>query len=75
MAKKDKKKGGQTESVLFDVLYEDGNRTSNRKVTGVELGGRDEQDVVRAAIEAQDAKIAEMSGVPRGRIKSVTRSK
>lgn len=75
MAKKDKKKGGQTESVLFDVLYEDGNRTSNRKVTGVELGGRDEQDVVRAAIEVQDAKIAEMSGVPRGRIKSVTRSK
>jgi hypothetical protein len=75
MAKKDKKKGGQTESVLFDVLYEDGNRTSNRKVTGVELGGRDEQEVVRAAIEAQDAKIAEMSGVPRGRIKSVTRSK
>ncbi len=75
MAKKDKNKRGQTENILFDVLYEDGNRTSNRKVPGVEMGGPDEQDVLRAAIEAQDAKIAAMSGISRGRIKSVTRSK
>lgn len=75
MAKKDKNKRGQAENVLFDVLYEDGSRTSNRKVPGVELGRPDEQDVLRAAIEAQDAKIAAMSGMSRGRIKSVTRSK
>ena len=30
------------EFVLFDVLYEDGSRTSNRKVPGAELGGVDE---------------------------------
>ena len=29
------------EFVLFDVLYEDGSRTSNRKVPGSELGGVD----------------------------------
>jgi hypothetical protein len=75
MAKKDKKKGGQTDNVLFDVVYADGTRTSNRKVPGVELGGPDEESQVRAAIEAQDAKIAAMSGVPRGPIKSVSRSK
>ena len=27
------------EFILFDVLYEDGSRTSNRKVPGSELGG------------------------------------
>ena len=26
-------------SVLFDVFYEDGGRTSNRKVPGTEIGG------------------------------------
>ena len=29
------------EFILFDVLYEDGTRTSNRKVPGSELGGVD----------------------------------
>ena len=29
------------EFVLFDFLYEDGSRTSNRKVPGLELGGVD----------------------------------
>ena len=29
------------EFVLFDVLYDDGSRTSNRKVPGSELGGID----------------------------------
>ena len=29
------------EFILFDVLYEDGSRTSNRKVPGSELGGID----------------------------------
>jgi hypothetical protein len=29
------------EFILFDVLYENGTRTSNRKVPGSELGGID----------------------------------
>ena len=60
--------------MLFDVLYEDGARTSNRKVPSGELGGLDGDEPARAIIEAQDRKIAEMSGNPRGPIKSITRS-
>ena len=29
------------EFILFDILYEDGTRSSNRKVPGSELGGID----------------------------------
>jgi hypothetical protein len=60
--------------VLFDVLYEDGTRTSNRKVPSTDLGGLDGDEPARAFIEAQDAKIAAMSGNPRGPIKSIARS-
>jgi hypothetical protein len=60
--------------VLFDVIYEDGRRTSNRKVPSAEVGGLDGEQQTRAFLEAQDNKIAEMSGDPRGLIKSITRS-
>ena len=60
--------------VLFDVVYQDGTRTSNRKVPSTELGGLDGDMPAKAIIEAQDRKIAEMSGRPRGPIKSITRS-
>lgn len=60
--------------VLFDVIYQDGTRTSNRKVPSAELGGLDGDEPARAFIEAQDREIAEKSGNPRGPIKSMTRS-
>ena len=60
--------------VLFDVLYEDGTRTSNRKVPSTDLGGLDGDEPARSFIEAQDAKIAAMSGNPRGPIKTIARS-
>jgi hypothetical protein len=60
--------------VLFDVLYEDGTQTSNRKVPAAELGGLDGDLPAKAIVEMQDRKIAEMSGMPRGRIKSITRA-
>jgi hypothetical protein len=62
------------EFVLFDVFYEDGTQTSNRKVPGLELDGIDGDQAAMPYIEAQDRKIAEMSGKPRGPIKSVTRA-
>ena len=40
------------EFVLFDVLYEDGSRTSNRKVPGSELGGVDGDLRAKTYIEA-----------------------
>ena len=61
------------EFVLFDVLYEDGSRTSNRKVPGSELGGVDGDLPAKTYIETQDRQIAEISGKPRSPIKSLTR--
>ena len=61
------------EFVLFDVLYEDGTRTSNRKVPGSELGEVDGDLHAKTYIEAQDRQIAEISGKPRTPIQSLTR--
>lgn len=57
---------------LFDVLYEDGRRTSNRKVARADLDPFD-RDPALAAIERQDREIATVSGSPRGPIRSITR--
>jgi len=63
------------EFVFFDVLYEDGMQTSNRKVPGSELDTLDGDLLAKPYIEAQDEKISAMSGRPRAAIKSVTRSR
>jgi len=60
--------------VLFDVFYQDGSRTSNRKVPSALLGGLDGDEPARGIIEEQDRKIAELSGRPRGAIKSISRA-
>jgi hypothetical protein len=62
------------EYVLFDVLYEDGTRSSRRRVPSSELGNFDGDAPATSYLEAQDRKIAEVSGKPRGPIKSVLRS-
>ena len=61
------------EVVLFDVLYEDGTRTSNRKVSGAELDDIDGDLLAKTYIEAQDRQIAKISRKPRVPIKSLTR--
>lgn len=61
------------EYVLFDVLYEDGTRTSNRKIPLSELEGNGADAAAKAFIEAQDRQIAEASGMPRGSVKTVMR--
>ena len=48
--------------VLFDVFYEDGSRSSNRRVPSELLGGIDGDDPVLEAIQEQDRIIAEKSG-------------
>jgi len=60
------------EFLLFDVLYEDGQRTSNRKVASADLQEWDADGSVRSILEAQDRDIAQRSGKPRGTIKSIT---
>jgi hypothetical protein len=58
--------------VLFDVLYEDGLLTSNRKVPTSELGSIDGNAAAKTYIKAQDRKIAETSGKRRASIKSAS---
>ena len=59
---------------LFDGLYEDGSRSSNRRVPRSLLGGLDGDEPARKAIEEQDNTIAEKAGRPRIPIKKITRS-
>ncbi len=63
-----------TSFVLFDVLYEDGTRASNRKVPGAELGGLDGDAPAKTYIMDQDRKIADLSGKAPRPIKSLIRS-
>ncbi len=60
--------------VLFDVLYEDGSRSSNRRVPRSVVGGLEGDEQARRAIEEQDNAIAEKAGRPRIPIKAITRS-
>jgi hypothetical protein len=60
--------------VLFNVRYEDGSLSSNRKVPQSELAGVDGDEPARAILEAQDRDIAERSGKSRARIVSVERA-
>lgn len=75
MAKRVKMKPQDRGTVLFDVLYEDGSRASNRRVPAEILGGLDGDAAALAVIEAQDETIAERSGRPRLPIKTLVRSK
>ena len=69
-----KKPSARAEFVLFNVLYEDGSVTSNRKVPGSMLGGLDGDDPARDFIEAQDREIVERSGRTRAPFKSISRA-
>lgn len=71
---KQKKKPQVGGSVMFDVLYQDGTRSSHRKVPSELVDGLDGDAAAKAAIEAQDREIAERSGRPRGPIKTISRS-
>jgi hypothetical protein len=65
----------ETGYALFDVLYVDGSRSSNRRVPRSFLGGLDGDEPARKAIEEQDIAIAEKAGRPRIAIKTIMRSR
>ncbi len=69
-----RKPGSKSEFVLFDVLYEDGAKRSNRRVPKEILGGVDGDEPARAFLEAQDREIAERSSNPMAPIKTVRRA-
>jgi hypothetical protein len=76
MARK-KTKGKAARFTMFDVAYEDGTMTSNRRVANELLDlsfGDVLQDLARTAIEDQDNEIARRSGERRAKIKSIART-
>jgi hypothetical protein len=68
------KSRASTSFVMFDVVYVDGTRSSNRKVSAGALGGLDGDEPARGIIEAQDREIAMASGRPRHDVKSIVRT-
>jgi hypothetical protein len=65
----------ETGYVLFDVIYEDGSQTSNRRVPRAAVMGLDGDEPARAIIEEQDRTIAERSGRPQLPIKKLVRAR
>ncbi|MBA4211234.1 MAG: hypothetical protein C0454_17040 [Parvibaculum sp.] len=65
----------ESDFVIFNVVYEDGALSSNRKVPLAEIESESDVAGAKAVIEAQDRDIAEKSGRPRGRVKSLERVK
>jgi hypothetical protein len=63
--------------MMFNVTYEDGTVTSNRRVSSEQLDesfGDDLIDLARTAIESQDNEIAHRSGQRRAKIKSIAKA-
>jgi hypothetical protein len=75
MAKKKQSNNNSDDFILVNVVYEDGSQRSNRKIAASELSGFDDDADIQRVIEEQDRKIAELSGQPRGPIKSIERVK
>jgi len=69
-----RKKQAVVNFTMFDVFYQDGTRTSHRKVPAAEPHEHGYEARVKAIIEEQDRDIAEKSGRPRGPIKSIVKS-
>jgi len=69
-----KKPNPKAAFVLFNVIYEDGSQTSNRKVPSEILGGLEGDEPARAALEEQDREIGERSGRTRPAIKAIERA-
>lgn len=64
MAKRARQLPQERGSILFDVVFEDGSRASNRRVPMEILGGLDGDQPARDLIEQQEAEIAEKAGRP-----------
>ena len=72
-----KSKGKGAEFIMFNVMYEDGMVTSNRRISNHLLDqffGDSLQDLARIAIENQDNEIAQRSGQSRAKIKTIARA-
>ncbi|MCK6454242.1 MAG: hypothetical protein L6R19_25830 [Alphaproteobacteria bacterium] len=66
-------RAGDSAYALYNIHYEDGTRSSNRKVPLTEIDKLKEDASAREILEAQDRRIAALSGRPPRAIKSVDR--
>ena len=73
-----KKRSTKPVAKTFNVVYEDGSLSSNRRVAGEHLvdpfGTEDLLDLARIAIEKQDAEISKRSGLSKPPIKTITKA-
>ena len=69
-----RKPGLNSEFVMFDVVYEDGSQRSNRKVPRTLTEGLDGDKPAHEFLIEQDRDIAEKSGRPPLKIKSIARA-
>jgi len=69
-----RKPGLNSEFVMFDVVYEDGSQRSNRKVPRTLTGGLDGDKPAHEFLIEQDRDIAEKSGRPVLKIKTISRT-
>lgn len=60
--------------MLFDIVFTDGSRASNRRVPAELLGGLDGDEPARQLIAEQEDEIARKAGRPGREIQSLTRS-
>jgi len=70
---RNKKPIGKPQFALFNVMYEDGSQTSNRRVPAELIGTLDGDEPILTFIIEQDREIAERSGRSRGAVKSFER--
>lgn len=70
-----KKPNPKPDTALFNVHYDDGSLTSNRRVPGNLIGLLDSDEQIQAFLEQQDRDIGERSGRPRGTIARIEKVK
>lgn len=66
-----RKPTAKQEFLAFNIHYEDGSVTSNRRIPAADANGLDGEAQTLAFFEAQDREIGERSGRPRAKIKSL----
>ena len=60
--------------MFFDVTYEDGTKSSRRKINAAGLDKAEIEAFALTEIMTQDRKIAEMGGKNRGQVKDMVKS-
>jgi hypothetical protein len=72
VAKKHKKV--EDSFVMFDVTYDDGSKSSRRKINVAGLSSEEIEAFALTEIMTQDRKIADMGGRSRGTVKDIVKS-